>query len=192
MRDGTTPRLSRRARVEVRDRLGLVADQAPAEVGHGCRAGRDEPAVGEDGSCDPAGVGRAGGQPPRQALVRRADVGRAQRSSRHHRAGVAVRAADRGRSSRRLRPGRPARRAGHVHPPRARRERLDHAPPVRRAQPGGVRSGAGDGGSAASRRPGRRRTPCSGSTTSASAPTSCRPATSTSGGSPLAPPIRSC
>ena len=75
------------------------------------------------------GVGRAPRRPPRQALLRRATVGRPPRAGRHQRDGDAVRPADRrpDASSAYDRVD-PAAATGDVHPPRARRRRLDGAP----------------------------------------------------------------
>ena len=112
-------------------------------------------------------------------------VGRAQRSSRHHRAGDVVRAADRGRPHRRLRPRRPPRRAGDVHPPRAGRGRLDHPPPLRRAQPEFFDQLRAREDRTRQRRLARRRRHVRVLRPRVSAPTWSPPATSTSGGRPL-------
>ena len=69
---------------------------------------------------DRAGLGRAPRRAPRAALVRRAALGRAARRGRDRGDRHAVRAADRQRAHRAVRPHRPRRRPLAVHPPRPR------------------------------------------------------------------------
>ncbi len=113
-RPGDT-RVRRRPAVPVRHRAGLGTHPAPAAVGDGRRTGRDEPAVRPAGGEDRTEVGRAGRRPSREALVREHPVGSEGRAGRRHRAGHALRPADRQRSHDRLRPRRRGPGPGLVH-----------------------------------------------------------------------------
>ena len=90
----------------------------------GRTAARDRPALG-----------RAAGRAPGQRTYDEPRWEQQARLGRGHRAGDAVRAADRRRARRRLRRARPGPLARPVHPPRAGRGRLGHAPPLPRRQP---------------------------------------------------------
>ncbi len=125
-------RVRRRARRPLRDLRRLRAGQEAAAVGGRGRAGRDVPAVGEDGGTDRARVGGAAGRAPGPAHLRRAALGRSARRGGGGGAGHAVRAADRGRAPGQLRAGRPGRGARDLHPQRPGRGRLGNPPPVGR------------------------------------------------------------
>ena len=79
------------------------------------------------------------------------------RLGRGHRARDAVRAADRRRARRRVRRARPGPLARPVHPARAGRGRLGHAPPLPGRQPAARRGGRGARGARAPARHPRRR-----------------------------------
>ena len=68
LRDGNIARLSRRARLDVRDRPRIGGRQAVATLDHGGRAGRDQPAVGAHRDQHPTRVGRAHRRPPGHAV----------------------------------------------------------------------------------------------------------------------------
>ena len=92
-------RLSGRPRRAVRALAGRGREGQP-ELGDGQRAGRDLAAVGPDGGEDRPALGRARGRAPRAAHLRRAALGPQAGVGRGHRAGHALRAADRGRAHR--------------------------------------------------------------------------------------------
>ena len=67
--DGNEYRGAREARFVLAP--GTALGQAPPEVGHGGRAGGDQPAAGPHGRPDRARAHRAGGRPPRHPQLRR-------------------------------------------------------------------------------------------------------------------------
>ena len=160
MWDEERQRVPRRPRDAVRARRWLGARQAAAQVGHGRRAGGDQPAAGPHRGPHPARPDRAAGRPPRHPQPRRAVVGAGAGRRDGRRAGVALRPA---RSS-------PKRRVGYerVDPADARQLFIRHALvrgrvgraarlPAGQPRPGG--RGAGPGAPGAARPAGRRRRP---------------------------------
>ena len=145
------------ARCPLRDLAGLHAGEAPADDGHGRRAGGDVPAVGAHGGGRGPGVGRGRGGRPRHPHVLRAALVEATRQRRGHRARHAVRRPARHGPHRRLRAHRP--RGGPRAPraPRAGRGRLEHPARVRHPQPRAPRAGRRDGAPRPPRAGGRRR-----------------------------------
>ena len=100
---------------------GSPLAQEAAALGDGRRAGRDHPAVGPHGRADRAGVGRAARAEHlvKRHVLRAALGSRKRRRGRRHRAGHAVRPADRRRPRAvQLRRDRPGRRPRAVHPAR--------------------------------------------------------------------------
>ena len=118
---GSTPGPAGRA---LRRLAGQRAGQAAAALGRGGRAGRDLPAVGPYGRQGRAGVGRGARRPPGRAHLQRAALVQAPRRGGRHRAGHAVRPADRGRPHGRLRADRPGAVPRAVPAARAGRGRL--------------------------------------------------------------------
>ena len=92
-------RVPRRPRGPVRAGAGHRARAPPAQVGHGGRAGGDQPPAGAHRRPDRAGRHRAGGRPPRHPQLRGPVVGRGTRRGDDHRAGEPLRAPGRHRAA---------------------------------------------------------------------------------------------